>query len=106
MIFEQINTTELFLLIPYFHFEGDDGAFSHHFQRSIDFNTVNTNRNLGMDFLINSLATGMILNDMIHRHHIFQYTPCSLGSVLGNITQGTRFRDTLPKANIRHTSLR
>ena len=32
-------------------------------------------------------------HDMICRDHIIQYTPCSLGSVLGNIAQGTVFLD-------------
>ena len=53
-----------------------------------------------------SLATGMIFNDMISRYHNIQYTPCSLGSELGNTTLGTVFLDTLPRANIRNTSSR
>ena len=39
------------------------------------------------------LATGVILNDMIFRDHIIQYTPCSREC-------------TLPMANIRNTSSR
>ena len=35
----------------------------------------------------------MIANDMIFRDHIFQYTPSSLGSVLGNTVLGTVFLD-------------
>ena len=46
----------------------------------------------------------MKLNDMICRDHIFEYDPCSLGSVLGNTALGTIFLDTLPRANIRNTS--
>ena len=34
------------------------------------------------------------------------YTRCSLGSILGNISPGTVFLDTLPGENIRHTSSR
>ena len=34
---------------------------------------------------------GMISNDTINRDHIFQYTPCSPGSVLGNTALGTVF---------------
>ena len=40
------------------------------------------------------------------RDHINQYTPCSLGSVLGNIALGTVCLDTLPRANSIHTYLR
>ena len=40
----------------------------------------------------------MILNDMIYRDHIFEYTTCSLGSVLGNTALGTIF---LNRASIR-----
>ena len=47
----------------------------------------------------------MISIDMIWRDHIFQYTPCSLGSELGNMILGTVYLDTLPGANIRNTSL-
>ena len=43
-------------------------------------------------------------NDTISRDHIIQYTPCSLGSVLGNIALGTVFLDTIPRMNIRPTS--
>ena len=39
-----------------------------------------------------------------NRYHIFQHTPCSLGSVLGNTARGTVFRDTLPRMNNRNTS--
>ena len=39
---------------------------------------------------------GMISNDTINRDHIFQYTPCSPGSVLGNRNS---ILDTLPWAN-------
>ena len=53
-----------------------DMAFSHHYQGSIDFNTVNIHRNVGMY----SLAIGMILNDMIIRDDIIPYTPCSPGN--------------------------
>ena len=52
-----------------------------------------------------SVATGPIANDMIFRDHIIQYIPCSLGSVLGNIAQGTVFLDTLPRANITRSTL-
>ena len=38
------------------------------------------------------------------RYHIFQYTPCSPGSVLGNIALGSVFLDALPRANIKNTS--
>ena len=55
-------------------------AFSHHYQGSIDSNTVNIHRNVGMY----SLAIGMILNDMIIRDRIIPYTPCSPGNVRGN----------------------
>ena len=41
---------------------------------------------------------------MIYRDHIFEYTTCSLGSVLGNTALGIIFLDTLPRANIRTTS--
>ena len=50
-----------------------------------------------------------IRDDIKWYHHIFQYTPCSFGSVLGNIAQGTVFLDTLPmgaRTNIRSTSSR
>ena len=35
------------------------------------------------------------INELIFRDHIIQYTPCSVGSVLGNTAQGTVFLDTL-----------
>ena len=67
-------------------------ASSHfHYQGRIDFNTVNIHCNVGMY----SLAIGMILNDVIFRDDIIQYTPCSLGSLLGITAQGTAFLDTL-----------
>ena len=48
---------------------------------------------------------GCLSHDMINRDHsIIQYTSCSLGTVLGNTSPGTVFLDTLPWANIRHTS--
>ena len=71
-------------------------------QGSIGFYTVNIHHNMGMYFLV--WSTGMILHDMVNRDHIIQYTPCSLGSVFENITLGTVVIDTLPWANIRHTS--
>ena len=48
----------------------------------------------------------MILNDMIFRDHIIQFTPCSLGSVLGNTALGTALLDSLPGATMRNTSSR
>ena len=47
----------------------------------------------------------LVSNDMINSCHIIQYNPCSQGRVFGNIAQGTTFLDTLPRVNIRHTSL-
>ena len=49
---------------------------SHHYQASIDFNTGNTHCMWGCNSW-DSMATGMISNDMIFKNHIFQYT--SLG---------------------------
>ena len=51
-------------------------TFFHHYQGSIDFNTVNIHRTVGMYFLV-STSNRVILNDMIYRDHIIQYTPCS-----------------------------
>ena len=48
--------------------------------------------------------TLVVLSGMSYRGHIFQYTPCSPGSVFGNIALGTIFVDTLPMTYIRHTS--
>ena len=48
-------------------------TFFHHYQRSIDFNTVNIHRTVGMYFLVSTRNRG----DMIYRDHIYQYTPCS-----------------------------
>ena len=52
-------------------------------------------------YQVNTINIAIII---ITRDHIIQYTPCSLGSVLGNIAPGTIFLDRLPGANIRHTS--
>lgn len=65
-----------------------------------DFNTVNINCTWY------SLATRMILNHMICGDHVTQYTPCPLGSVLGNTALETLFLDTLPGANIEHILVR
>ena len=53
-----------------------------------------------------SLATGLISEDIIHRDHIIQYSPCALGSVQRNTSLGTVFPRTLPWANIGNTSSR
>ena len=53
-----------------------------------------------------SLSTGLISEDMIHRDHNIQYTPCALGSVRRNTALGTVFPRTLPRASIRNTSSR
>ena len=60
------------------------GPCSHHYQVSIDFNTVNIHRPVGMYFLIFTGSRGDI---------DIQYTPCPLGSVLGNTGPGTVFLD-------------
>ena len=81
-------------------------AFSHHYQGSIDFNTVNIHRTVWVYFLIFPRSRDGILSEMIFKDHIIQYTPCSLGSVLENTALGTVFSDTLPIGNIRNTSSR
>ena len=75
-----------------------------HYQGGIDFNTVNNHRTLGMCFLVFTGNRDDILNAMTCRDHNIQYTPWSIGSVLGNTALGTVFLDTLPRANIRNTS--
>ena len=89
----------------YWFLMGECHAFFHYYQGSVNSNPVNIRRTEGMYFLVFT-ATGMIFNDMISRYHNIQYTPCSLGSELGNTTLGTVFLDTLPRANIRNTSSR
>ena len=80
--------------------------FFHHYQGSIDFNTVNIHRTVWVYFLIFPGSRDGILSEMIFKDHIIQYTPCSLGSVQGNTSLGTVFLDTLPRGNIRNTSSR
>ena len=81
-------------------------SFLHHYQGSIDFNTVNIHRTVWVYFLIFPGSRDGILSEMIFKDHIIQYTPCSLGSVQGNTSLGTVFLDTLPRGNIRNTSSR
>ena len=81
-------------------------TFVHHYQGSIDFNTVNIHRTVWVYFLIFPRSRDGILSEMIFKDHIIQYTPCSLGSVQGNTSLGTVFSDTLPIGNIRNTSSR
>ena len=61
-------------------------SFSHHYQGSIDFNTVNIQRTVGLNFLV---FTG---------NTVIQYSPCTLGRVQGNTSLGTVFPRTLPRA--------
>ena len=51
-------------------------TFFHRYQGSIDFNTVNIHRTVGMYFLV-STGNSMILNVLIFRDQNIQYTPCS-----------------------------
>ena len=48
-------------------------TFSHYYQRSIDFNTVNIHSTEGMYFLVSTGNRG----DIEWNDHIIQYTPCS-----------------------------
>ena len=63
-------------------------TFSHHYQVSIDFNTVNIHRTVGMDVLIFSSCRNGI-DDIICWDHNFTF--CSLGSLSANIALGTVF---------------
>ena len=81
--------------------------FFHHYQGSIDFNTVNIHRTVWVYFLIFPRSRDGTLSEMIFKDQIIQYTPCSLGSVRENTALGTVFSDTLPDVgNIRNTSSR
>ena len=65
-------------------------TFFHHYQGSIDFNTVNIHRTVWVYFLIFPGSRDGILSEMFFKDHIIQYTPCSLGSVQGNTSLGSR----------------
>ena len=64
----------------------------------------NIHRTLGVYFLVFPGNRGTMVNEMVSRDHIIQYTPCTLMSVFENIALGTVFLDALSKVNIRHTS--
>ena len=81
-----------------------NASFLHHYQGSVDFNTVNIHRTVWVYFLIFPRSRDGMLSDMIFKDHIIQFTPLSLGSVLENTALGTVFSDTLPIGNIRNTS--
>jgi len=83
-----------------------DLPFLHHYQGSIDFNTVNIHRTVWVYFLIFPRSRDGILSEMIFKDHIIQHTPCSLRSVMEISILGTVFSDTLPIENIRNTSSR
>ena len=86
---------------------GDSGnPFFHHYQGSIDFNTVNIHRTVGGCISWYPLATGVILNDMIYRDHIYPIHSLLPGVYVSILSLGTVFPRTLPMANIRNTSSR
>ena len=63
--------------------------------REILFFFVNIHRNVGMDFLtFPGKRNDIEWHDLQGSYSISQYTPCSLGNVLGNIALGTVFLDT------------
>ena len=90
-IFNNYSTTIQQIFNKRTHTNIEYAAFSHHYQGSNIYYTV------WMYFLV--LTENR--DDIEYRDHIVQCTPCSLGSVLGNIALGTVFLDTLPRANIR-----
>ena len=82
-----------------------DISFFHHYQGSIDFNTVNIHRTVGMYFLISTGNRGDIEWHDLQRSYypIHSLLP---GVYVSILSLGTVFPRTLPWANIRNTSSR
>ena len=82
-----------------------DGSFFHHYQGSIDFNTVNIHRTVGMYFLVSTGNRGDIEWHDLQRSYypIHSLLP---GVYVSILSLGTVFPRTLPMANIRNTSSR
>ena len=80
-------------------------SFFHHYQGSIDFNTVNINRTVGMYFLVSTGNRGDIEWHDLQRSYypIHSLLP---GVYVSILSLGTVFPRTLPMANIRNTSSR
>ena len=79
--------------------------FFHHYQGSIDFNTVNIHRTVGMYFLVSTGNRGDIEWHDLQRSYypIHSLLP---GVYVSILSLGTVFPRTLPMANIRNTSSR
>ena len=84
---------------------GWDVPFFHHYQGSIDFNTVNIHRTVGMYFLVSTGNRGDIEWHDLQRSYypIHSLLP---GVYVSILSLGTVFPRTLPMANIRNTSSR
>ena len=82
-----------------------NNAFFHHYQGSIDFNTVNIHRTVGMYFLVSTGNRGDIEWHDLQRSYypIHSLLP---GVYVSILSLGTVFPRTLPMANIRNTSSR
>ena len=80
-------------------------TFFHHYQGSIDFNTVNIHRTVGMYFLVSTGNRGDIEWHDLQRSYypIHSLLP---GVYVSILSLGTVFPRTLPMANIRNTSSR
>ena len=80
-------------------------TFFHHYQGSIDFNTVNVHRTVGMYFLVSTGNRGDIEWHDLQRSYypIHSLLP---GVYVSILSLGTVFPRTLPMANIRNTSSR
>jgi len=89
-----------------FEFASDsDSSFFYHYQGSIDFNTVNIRRTVGMYFLVSTGNRGDIEWHDLQRSYypIHSLLP---GVYVSILSLGTVFPRTLPWANIRNTSSR
>ena len=79
--------------------------FFHHYQGSIDFNTVNIYRTVGMYFLVSTGKRGDIEWHDLQRSY-YQIHSLLPGVYVSILSLGTVFPRTLPWANIRNTSSR
>ena len=75
-------------------------TFFHHYQRSIDFNTVNIHRTVGMYFLVSTGNRGDIEWHDLQRSY-YPIHSLLLGVYVSILPLGTVFPHTLPWANIR-----
>ena len=102
---ETLGTFETACMLKVYFLCNVHPSFFHHYQESIDFNTVNIHRTVGMYFLVSTGNRGDIEWHDLQRSYypIHSLLP---GVYVSILSLGTVFPRTLPMANIRNTSSR